>query len=210
MHKLDGYLKTTLLAVLTALSSSLWARDLGVIGVVYPIAEQDMVEMLQQRAAAKVESGEWDRLRQEMTTRAKAYVRRPAGVRLPRAREYRAVEITPSYVLDRDINDAEGQLLFAKGTRVNPLVVKPLSKDLCFADGDDEQQMQWLLRYCQDNPANKLIMVNGDHQAWTEKLGIRLYFDQRGQLVEKFSIENLPAVVRQSGDVLYMEEFPVE
>ena len=114
------------------------------------------------------------------------------------------------YTLEKDITDADGKILFKAGTKVNPLEVKPLTKTLCFIDGDDPEQVTWLETYCGKDARNKLILVNGDYLAVTEKTGMRLYFDQRGYLVERFGIKAVPAVIRQSGKVLYVEEFPVK
>lgn len=55
-----------------------------------------------------------------------------------------------------------------------------------------------------------MILVSGDFLAVTEQIGMRLYFDQRGYLVERFGIQAVPAVIRQSGKVLYVEEFPIK
>lgn len=185
------------------------AKDLGTIGKTYPITEPDMIEVIHNRITDKAESGELDQLHQDMQTRSKNYARRPPGVVLPRSQAYRAVEINPLYTLEQDIIDAEGKLLFKAGTKVNPLEIHPLTKMLCFIDGDDPDQVIWLETYCAQDIRNKMILVNGDYLAVTQEMGMRLYFDQRGYLVERFGIKSLPAVIRQSGRVLYLEEFPI-
>lgn len=187
----------------------MWARDLGVIGPTYPVRERNIVELIQERLAEKQASGEIDGIHQHMADQAVSYVKRPPGRSLPRANEYRASSFSPVYVLDRDIRDATGKLLFAKGTTVNPLRIKPLTKILCFIDGDDEMQVQWLIKTCSAEPKNKMILVAGNYQALADRLDMRLYFDQQAVLVDKFSIRALPAIVKQQGQELYVEEIPV-
>lgn len=199
-----------LVALYAFFSSLVFANDLGVIGKVYEITERDLLEVMHERMNQKMESGEMDQIYKGMQDDFKQYAMRPPGIKLPRATEYRATEISPLYTLDRDIVDADGKLLFKAGTQVNPLEVNPLTKALCFIDGDDVEQVEWMLKYCTNHEPNKLILVNGDVGRLMKELNRRLYFDQRQILVNKFEIAALPAVVRQSGTVLYVEEFPIK
>ncbi|EJX7572382.1 type-F conjugative transfer system protein TraW [Vibrio cholerae] len=190
-------------------SCNAFTSDLGVIGTTYPIIERDLIDVIHERIEEKTKSGELDELHQGMKERSKEYASKPPGVGLPRAQVYRAVEVNPVYTLEEDIVDAEGKVLFKAGTKVNPLEIRPLTKTLCFIDGDDSEQVTWLETYCAQDPRNKLILVNGNFQMLSKQTGLRLYFDQRGYLVERFGITAVPAVIRQSGKVLYVEEFPI-
>lgn len=197
------------MVALFGLSNSVVARDLGKLGPTYPIAERHFIEYVQEQMAAKQASGEVDQVHKGMADRAVEYVKRPPGTDLPRAQEYKVFSYTPMYTLDRDIKDAEGKVLFQKGTTVNPLRVKPLTKSLCFINGDDEAQVKWMVEHCSKNLKNKLILVKGNYQDLTNQLQMRLYFDQRGVLIERFKIGAVPAVVSQKGTELYVEEIPV-
>ena len=209
MRKLAGYLNKTLLAVLTVFSN-VYAEDLGVLGKTYPIAERNLLDVMQERMQAKVESGEVDALHQSMSNQAKSYAKRPKGISLPRATQYKATPYIPTYTVPKDIKDDQGNVLYAKGATVNALDVKPLTKTLCFFDGDDAEQLLWVQGHCLDNPRNKLILTQGEVFKITEQLKTRVYFDQRAYLVNRFSISHLPTVVRQSGKVLYVEAFPIQ
>lgn len=207
-----GYLKTGLLAgLIVSFSGTIsLAKDLGVIGSSYPIIERDLIDVIHERIQQKTVSGELDALNQGMADRSKNYAKRPPGVILPRATAYSAIEVNLVYTLEKDITDADGKVLFKAGTTVNPLDVRPLTSVLCFIDGDDPEQVAWLESYCVHDVKSKLILVNGDYLSVSEKLGVRMYFDQRGYLVQRFGIKALPAVIRQSGKVLYVEEFPIK
>ena len=208
IDQLVGFKKIALLVLLTA-SFNLTAKDLGVIGKTYPIKEKDMIEAMKEVAAEKIANGDLEQLNREMEETGKQYVKTPPGTFLPRATEYRATEINPVYKLLEDITDANGKVIFKAGVEVNPLEVKPLGKTLCFIDGNDPEQVEWLLKYCTDSSLNKLILINGNYAEISEKHNIRLYFDQRGFLIKRFNIQAVPAVIRQSGLVLYVEEFPI-
>lgn len=199
-----------LLVALSLFSNGVLATDLGVIGTVYPIKEKNLIEHIRDKLVQKEQSGELVQLHGKLKDQAVAYAKRPGGISIPRAGAYRALEINPTYTLDRDITDADGNVLFKAGTQVNPLDIRPLTKALCFVDGDDKEQLEWVRRHCTANTRNKIILVNGDIEVAGKYLQRRVYFDQQASLVAKFQIQALPAVIRQSGKVIYVEEFPVK
>lgn len=209
MKILAGSAKIILLVALIAFSKG-YAKDLGVVGKTYPIMEEDMVLAIKNKLQAMQDSGELDEKNQELVKRSKGYVKRPSGVVLPRTQEYRAVKVDPTYTLQKDITDADGMVLFKAGTQINPLDYKPLNRTLCFIDADDQEQVQWLQSYCFNDQMYKMILVNGDYLETSKQLGKRLYFDQRGYLVSTFGIQAVPAVIRQSGRYLYVEEFEID
>lgn len=214
MNRLGWSVKTILSVALIGFSSFLpaaaWAEDLGVIGKTYLIAEQDLIEAIKERIAEKQGSGEMDALNDELVSKGKQYAKRPPGASLPRASSYRAVEVVPEYTAPNDIVDATGKVIYPKGTTVNPLEMTTLTKALCFFDGDDSRQVEWIKEYCTSNIENKLILVSGDVGQMGKEFGRVVYFDQRAYLVGRLGIEALPAVIRQSGTSLYVEEFPMD
>lgn len=202
-------MKNGLLAVLIVFSSLAQAEDLGRIGPTYAIAERDLIEVFKARAQARVDDGTWSKLMKGQTDKMKKYVARPTGLRLPRAMKYNVRFFDPTVVLEHDINDGNGRLLFAKGTRVNPFDYRNYTKTLCFFDGDDAGQVEWAKSYCLDENKAKPILVNGPLTDLVEKLGVMIYFDQHARLVKHFGIKALPTTVRQSGKFMAVEEYEV-
>lgn len=198
-----------LAALIACCSAFAQAEDLGRIGNTYPIAERDLIEVFKARAQARVEDGTWGKAMDEQKEKLKAYVQRPIGKRLPRALEYSVRYFDPSVVIEQDIADAEGKILVAKGTRVNPLEYRDYSKTLCFFDGDDTAQVEWAKQYCFDPIKAKAILVNGPVIELMQKFQVQMYFDQYHRLSQRFGIRALPTVVRQSGKVFAVEEFGV-
>jgi conjugal transfer pilus assembly protein TraW len=185
------------------------AVDLGVLGPTYRIVERDMLDAIEQRIRSLSGSGELDGLMQGYRRRAKAFASRPPGVSLPRADEHSLVPIDTTFVLGHDIEDGEGNVLFPAGTTIRPLEHQPLTRVLCFIDGDDRQQVEWLRSACPDALRYKRILVSGDATEVQEQLSGRIYFDQRGYLGSVLSITAVPTVVRQIGDSLYAEQIPI-
>ncbi len=203
-----GFPKIALSVALFACSSVLLARDLGVVGPIYPIAEQDMLQTIAQRLTALEETGELARIEEDANARYQAYVERPEGVRLPRATQNRTYYVDPSISVPYDIKDHEGRIIHPAGTTVNPLDYMTLSKQLLFFDGDDPGQAEWARSMIDDDPVHIIpILTNGPVLALMKKWQVRLYFDQQGQLVERFHIERVPALIATDGTQLKVMEF---
>ena len=190
--------------LLLALPASVQARDYGQRGAMFPVIERDLLEQIHTRLAQMEKSGETARLNQELKRRTIARVNRPDPVvGLIRAHESRSWPFDPTITLAADIREAKGELIHAAGTRVNPLDSVALRVPLLFLDGDDPAQIAWALR---QDPNAKLILVKGAPLELMKARQRRFYFDQGGNLTEKFAIRAVPARVRQNGRVLEVSE----
>src|SRR3546814_18419743 len=83
-------------------------------------------------------SGETARLNEDLKRRTIARVSRPDPVAgIVRASEARRWQFDPTITLAADIRGAKGELIYAAGTKVNPLDSVGLRADPLFPDGDD-------------------------------------------------------------------------
>jgi len=196
---------------LLSLALPAFAEDLGTIGPTYSITEPNLLDDLQRRLRAKQASGELDTLIAQARDRGEARVREPpAVVGLVTTRTPRTFYFDPTFTLDRNVLDAQGHLLFAAGTRKNPLDVVSLSSHLLFFDGRDprqrDQAQRLIARY---GGRIKPILVAGSYldlmQAWRRPV----YFDQWGRLTRRFGITRIPALVSQDGTRLRIDELVV-
>ena len=187
-----------------ALPGAAQARDYGQRGAVFPIIERDLLEQIRSRLQAMEASGETARLNEKLKRRTIARVKRPDPVAgLVRASDSRRWSFDPTITLDADIRGANGELIHASGTRVNPLDSVSLRADLVFLDGDDPDQLAWALK----QGANvKLILIKGAPLGLMKARQRRFYFDQGGKLTGKFGIRAVPARVRQHGRMLAVSE----
>ena len=196
-------LPAALLAVLLCPAPVL-ARDYGQRGTVFPVIERDLLEQIHSRLTQMERSGETARLNEDLKRRTIARVNRPDPVAgIVRASEARRWQFDPTITLAADIRGAEGEMIHAAGTRVNPLDSVGLRADLLFLDGDDPDQLAWALK--QDANA-KLILVKGAPLELMKARQRRFYFDQGGKLTERFGIRSVPARVRQQGRLLEISE----
>lgn len=196
-----------LVALIFCCSAFARAEDIGKIGNTYAIAERNLIEIFKARAQAKVADGTWQRLMDKQRDKMKDYAERPIGKKLPRALQYSVRYFDPTIELEQNISDAEGKILYPKGTKINPLDYREYKRTLCFFDGDDKRQVEWAKSYCLDPINARAILVNGPILDLSKQLDARLFFDQYGVLVRHFGIRAVPTVVRQSGRVFAIEEF---
>lgn len=184
----------------------LQAKDLGVHGVIHPIAEEDPIALLQQKLKVMEERGELDRHTHHIQERTKAVVERPHPVEgMTKATEARVFTYDPTYTVLEDIKDHFGHVIHGRGTKINPLETVSLSQELVFIDGDDPSQKLWAFDRIQTPEGSnqngkkvKLILVKGSPLVHSEELGMPVYFDQGGFLTKKLGIKHVPAIVHQS------------
>jgi len=198
--------------VSAVLSGPLHAADLGVLGPTYPIAERNLLDEIMANLREKERTGEIMRWQEKKKTAANEAVVNPKPVPgLSRAASARTYYYDPTLVLDRNITDERGLILFPAGTRKNPLEVVTLSKHLLFFDARDSQQVakaQELTDFYQGKV--KPILVGGSYMNLMKTWGRPVYYDQQGTLVKKLGITKVPAIVSQEGTRLRIDELAMQ
>ncbi len=181
-----------------------------VIGPVHPVIEPDLIVWLQERVAAQLADGGLERLEAERREATRRYAERPPGARLPRTSEPATRWFDPSITVPYDLRDQEGRLIHAAGTIINPLEWRALSRQLLFFDADDPDQVAWAeALMAGEEWRGKPILVSGAPLELMRRWKQHLSFDQKGLLAEKLGIRQVPALVRQEGDRLRIDEVVV-
>lgn len=191
------------------LISAVRAADYGQMGQTFPIIEADLLTTIETKLRTLEANGGIERLQREMQEQAVASVRRPKRVDgMTPAITKREWLFDPSIVTEDDIVDAKGNLIAARGTRVNPLDMVQLRQALVFIDGDNAAELAWAVKTWSDARA-KIIFVSGSPFDAMKPWQRRFYFDQGGTLTGKFGIRHTPAVVSAAGANLKISEFPL-
>ncbi len=184
------------------------AKDLGVRGAVWPVAEPDLLAEIEARLDAMEASGEMARMRGEAVERARERIEAPGrveGIGLARVHHTRLFD--PSIELERDARTADGTLIAARGARINPLDMQPLTRDLLFIDGARPVEVAWALR--RERPA-RIVLVAGRPLDLMRAHGRRFFFDQGGRLSRRLGLRATPSVVTAEGSALRITEVPLE
>jgi conjugal transfer pilus assembly protein TraW len=179
--------------------------DLGVQGHLFPIQEPDLLETIETRLKVLGETGELAKREAVLKERLKKRLQTPTPVAgMARTRHPRSYTWDPTLTVGFDLKDAGGRVFHKAGTRFNPLKVRPYSKTLLLIAGDDPDQVAWVKARL--TPLTHLILTSGNPFKLSEQLGVTCFFDQGGILTKKLGIRQVPALVRQEGLVLRVEE----
>lgn len=184
------------------------ARDLGVRGAVWPVVEPDLLMEIESRLGAMEASGDLARMRREALDRARKRIEAPARVegigpaRVPRTRLF-----DPSITLERDIRTHDGVLIAVRGARINPLDMRPLTRDLLFIDGGRPVEVAWALR--RERPS-RIVLVAGRPLDLMRTHGRPFFFDQGGRLTRRLGLRATPSVVTAEGPALRITTVPLE
>ncbi len=183
------------------------ARDLGIRGQTWKIAETNLLVYLKAKAAEFEESGKLAAWQNDARERARSYVETPNSVTgITNAEVETRRLFDPTIKVRKDILDHQGRLIAKGGTTVNPLDYLALSAALLFIDGNDPAQVDWALGVEQKN---KIILTSGPVASLMREYKRPLYFDQKGLITDRFGITKVPATVTQEGRTLLIREFPL-
>jgi conjugal transfer pilus assembly protein TraW len=199
---------TAIACTALAVASTVHAQDLGVIGPVYPIAEPSLLDVVLGKLRDAEASGELARLQRDTQARVQREVEMPAPVAgitktvRPRTRYY-----DPSIIVPDAIRDADGKVLIAPGTKLNPLDTVSLSRPLLFLDARDTTQLDRARQLLNEHAGRvKLILTGGSYLELMRRWQVPVYFDQHGHLTDKLGIQHVPAMVTQDGKRLRIDE----
>ena len=197
----------TALLLAATLPGAVSAKDLGVRGATWPIAEPDLLAQIEARLVEMEGTGELARLEQDARANARTKLEEPDPVAgIAPAREERSRLFDPAVTVARDIRTSDGVLIAAAGTRVNPLARMTLVRDLLFVDGRREAEIAWALAH--DRPS-KIVLLAGRPLDLMRRHRRPFFFDQGGRLAARFGIAATPSLVAQAGTRLRITEILV-
>lgn len=176
------------------------AAPISTVGETFPIAEPDTLEEIQLQAA-KVN---WEAWRRKASAQASAFV----SAQLPVAQADSDRLVDPTYTLPRDIADANGHVLYARGTQINVLKrIKDPTRYIVIADS--ESNYRWLKEVARPGAGDVVLLANGNVYEARARTHLELYLlDQR--FVERFGLRRVPSIVQQQGSLLRVREYAVK
>ena len=201
-------MRRSCLSIIVALSIAVCtapaARDLGVRGTVWAPVEADLLESIEAELAELERSGESGRLNEEAAARARERIEAPEPVAgIAAATEDRTRWFDPSIEVGEDILGPGGAVIAAAGTRVNPLLYRPLTGSLLFIDGTRPAEVRWAL---EEAAPSKIVLLAGRPLELARTHGRTFYFDQAGALAERFGLSATPSRITQHESLLRIDE----
>ena len=184
------------------------ARDLGVLGETWRIAEADLLDRIEQQLVELERSGERARLDEEAKARARERLEAPEPVPgIQPARVSRTWLFDPAITVQENIMGPDGTVIAAAGTRIEPLAHRPLLQELLFIDGTRAVEVEWAL--ARVSPTT-IVLLAGRPFDLSRAHERAFYFDQTGALTERFGLKATPTRIRQEGLRLRITEIPLD
>lgn len=198
------YWKLVTSIIVLSLSGLAVAKDLGTYGETFNIEEQDLLLVIEKKLSALEQSGELNAFNEKSQKAISAQVKRPRPVEgILKVSKESTRKFDPSTELEEDIIVPEGNtvnILYARGTKINPLDYENFNNTLLFIDGDDEKQTMFARNLAETNHALTIILTSGE-PGLKEIEGKQYfyYFDQHGIYSKRFGIALTPSIVYQEG-----------
>ena len=199
-------------------TSEIYAVDLGKVGNTFRIEEEAFIAMMKR----KLEEVDMEKERKKIEKMARDKIDSPTPVKgISAATEERTFYFDPTYILDKDVVLPNGTILHKAGTKVNPLEHMNLNRRLFFVDSRQQEQVQWLKEQL-NNPLadqkelveDRIILVGGSvfklKEELNQKHAEKVFFDQHGELITKFTIKHSPAIAYQEGFKLRIDEINLQ
>lgn len=195
-------------AATTVISCIAYAHDLGNVGDVYPIDEPDFLFEVKAIVKHKVDDGSWADIERKLQKDTVNALEHPIATgNFTVTTSAKVWYFDPTATLTQDIMGPAGQVVFAAGTKVNPLDVIKVDSNLFFFDADDPKQVVALHQaQAQSRIHIKPVAVAGSYLALARKLEQPVYFDQGANFTRRLGIVAIPALVSQEGNRLKIEE----
>ena len=185
--------------------------DYGVFGEVFEIAEKDLIAVIMQKLEAMQANGQLEAHQQQIQAKVKNNIERPQPVKdIVHTQTPRSYTFDPSIVVSKDLKDQNGNVFYKKGTAVNPLTIRPMTKPLLLIDGDASDHLTWAFKMLKTYPLAKLVFVKGAPLKIMKEIGLTIYFDQQGVICKRFGIKQVPALITQKDDQLLIQEMKAE
>lgn len=210
-----------------SMANASYSKDLGQYGHVFSIVEVNMLDWIYARLNHMKASGELKRLEDQAIVEVKKHIRRPKPTNLGVTTKPRTFYKTPEFVLQADIKDSFGRVLYPKGLSFNPLdastypesvkAYHPKAPDYkviwLFFNGDDNREVNFiqkeLIQLDKANKPYKLILTGGDIKVVSHYLKRRVYFDLYGYFSRYFNLIYVPSIVQKDGVRFKIQEFDV-
>ena len=186
------------------------ADNLGVWGPVYPIQEEDFLVFINERLNQLKKNGELDQMKAQFINNVSTHTLRPSPVQgLTTTISPRIFFYNPTFVLQKNIENAAGTVIISAGTKVNPLDQVELHSVLLFFNADDKNQVAWAKEQSSKfkDRVVKLILVQGNIKTSEDEFNRPIYFDQYGSMTEKLGLQHIPCLVQQAGRRLVIQEY---
>lgn len=187
------------------------SNDLGAFGPTWGVEEESLIEQIKQRMALI----DWE---QKKKNAIKRYWSKQKPIQLPLATKSQTFFVDPTMKVKRDITNARGVTLAKAGQVGNPLkIINNAYLGLYIVDPNDSLQLDWLDRQAPTFNFKDQILITGidPQRGWNQLSDLRKRYKRNiflldGQLVNRFSLKAVPAIVSIEDSHLKIREIAIK
>ena len=172
------------------MQTDIFAIDLGRYSQVWPIQEVDMKQAISEQFA----NVNTHQINDRLLISAKGFGDHLPYSTLKKATKTATSYVDPSIALNKDII-VNGQLIYKKDTRVNPLdYVRPRT-NLFFFNGQDQEQVRFAKILIKNKPYTiQLVMIDGNPLRLARKINKPVYYAYP-KVLNRFHIQSIPTLL---------------
>jgi conjugal transfer pilus assembly protein TraW len=182
------------------------AKDLGKYGATYPITEEDAISQLK-KAIAKYD---WEKFKIKQKEKIKNFKPKDL-VDLPVAKEDKVFKVDMTGAIKEDIIGRDGEVIYPKGYKYNPMEYVFMRRIIVFINGKDEKQIEWYKK--SPYPADMrtmLLITDGSYLDVRKKLNTMTVYYANREIIERMGIKAVPSVAVQKGTELEVQEYALK
>ena len=182
------------------------AKDLGKYGATYPIIEEDAISQLK-KAIAKYD---WEKFKIKQKEKIKNFKPKDL-VDLPAAKEDKVFKVDMTGAIKEDIIGRDGEVIYPKGYRYNPMEYVFMRRIIVFINGKDEKQIEWYKK--SPYPADMrtmLLITDGSYLDVRKKLNTLTVYYANKEIIDRMGIKAVPSVAVQKGTELEVQEYALK
>ena len=184
--------------LLSFISSNIYAQRVQ-IGTTYSVKERDALTVIKE----KVKKVNWKNTLSHMSV-AKAINRLKYD--MPRTKKHKHFHYIPYYTLEQDITDKNGNTIYPKGFRYNPLDYFFMPGRIIII-GDKDGDIRWLKKI--RKRTDRIITTGNRFEELQNKYHITAFKFMKN-MPERLGVESVPCIIKQERNYFVVNEIVVK
>ena len=177
-------------------------KNLGTIGMTYPIVEPDLVEEIKA-------SIDYEKMAKAMEENRQNYKAKDIHA-LPAAGRDRTFFVDMTYTLDHDILGENGEIMYQRGLTWNPLDYVSLPGGLVVINSEDRKQVEWFLKSPYNKNRQQKLLISAGLAAPLIKQLNRPVFYLTKTIADRLQLAAVPCVISQNGKKMMVQEIKID
>ena len=193
-----------IIILINSIPAAVSAKDLGTYGATYAIIEEDAIGYLKKAIAGF----DMEKFKKSQIEKIRNFKPKDL-VDLPVASQDRVFKVDMTGTIPDDIVGINGEVIYPKGYRYNPMEYVFMRRILVFIDGRDERQIQWYKKSLYTTDMRTMLLItDGSYWEVKNKLKTMVYYAKR-KIIDRMGIKAVPSVAVQNKTELEVREYAI-